>query len=214
MSDEHHELVPDGDVLLHLKYDPKDASPTKTASRRGAKTKAQNPGPRTVTYRLSSSHLALASLYFKRMFSGDWKERQGLADGKTLEITAEDWNPEAFLILMNVIHGRSREVPRTVSFDSLLRIATLVDYYDCLEAVEIMFEIWIREFGAEARKSFYTKDTLAWIWIAYVFQQATLFFEQTRIVLFESKDPLGLEEHPIPQALICTSTSKCFSCTD
>lgn len=93
---------------------------------------------------LSSKHLALASPYFAKMFQGDWKEAQSLRSGERLELREEIGEPEALLILMRVIHGRTKEVPRKITLGMLESIAIFVDYYKCLEVVEIISEIWIK----------------------------------------------------------------------
>lgn len=188
MGDVYHEIVPCGDVLLHLRQQTEDETMFKT-----------------ITYRLSSSHLALASGYFKRMFSGDWKEKESLAYGKPMEINAQDWNPVALLILMNIIHGRTRVVPRKVQLPLLLDIATLVDYYKCLEAIEIVLEIWLDEpMIKSAQEKFLEPTTLTWAWAAYVFQRPILFRETTRLILLHSKNPLDPGQYPIPQLMIGT----------
>ncbi|CAJ2508725.1 Uu.00g137510.m01.CDS01 [Anthostomella pinea] len=46
-------------------------------------------------------------------------------------ICAEDWDANALSILMYVIHGRHRGVPRSASLELLTKIAVLVDYYKC-----------------------------------------------------------------------------------
>jgi len=49
-------------------------------------------------------------------------------------ITGENWDEEALLILMNIIHGHTQEVPRTVDLELLTRMAEIVDYYELHEA--------------------------------------------------------------------------------
>lgn len=56
-----------------------------------------------------------------------------------LRIKEKDWDAGALQILMDVIHGRTREVPKVISLETLAKIAILVDYYECLEVVVEMF---------------------------------------------------------------------------
>ncbi|KAK1991092.1 hypothetical protein LX36DRAFT_694949 [Colletotrichum falcatum] len=76
-----------------------------------------------IKYLVSSRHLALASTKFEAEF--------------------KEWDPEALLILMRVIHGQTRSVPRQIDLEILAKIAVLVDYYDSLEVVEVFASIWI-----------------------------------------------------------------------
>lgn len=48
-----------------------------------------------------------------------------------------------FLILMMILHGRTRAVPRKISSKRLSEMAVLVDYYECYEAVEVFSDMWI-----------------------------------------------------------------------
>lgn len=49
----------------------------------------------------------------------------------------------SFLILMMIIHGRTRAVPRKLSLKRLSEMAVLVDYYECYEAVELFSDMWV-----------------------------------------------------------------------
>ncbi|KAJ6787770.1 hypothetical protein PWT90_06456 [Aphanocladium album] len=93
--------------------------------------------PKEIRFRASSSHLRLASPILEGMLDGKYPEN-------SLEkiITAEDgsecrllytseWDEKVFLILMNWIHGRHREVPKQVDLEMLGKFAILVDYYKC-----------------------------------------------------------------------------------
>jgi hypothetical protein len=111
------------------------ASPDETSSM------VAETGQAGVRMRVSSSHLILASSYFKRMLRGGWKEDCTLCAEGCLTIYVEDWDPDALLILMNIIHGHTRKVPRTVSLEMLAKLAVLVDYYECIEVVEVLSEI-------------------------------------------------------------------------
>jgi hypothetical protein len=76
--------------------------------------------------RVSSRHLVLASRTLKLLLpnSPEWP----LLDDE----------PNAVLILLSVIHGRYRNVPRNVDLATLTEIAILVDKYDLHEAVSVM----------------------------------------------------------------------------
>ncbi|KAF2833437.1 hypothetical protein CC86DRAFT_389684 [Ophiobolus disseminans] len=63
-------------------------------------------------------------------------------DGR-YHVEAEDQDPEAFLIVLNALHHRSKQIPRVVSLEMLAKIAVLVDYYECDEAIEVWTAMWI-----------------------------------------------------------------------
>lgn len=88
-----------------------------------------------VRFRLSSKHLKSASPVFKTMLDGNWTESTLTSDGR-YELPASDWDTDAFQIIMDIIHGRSQEVPRSVTLELLARIAVVIDYYECHNIVK------------------------------------------------------------------------------
>ncbi|KAF2656839.1 hypothetical protein K491DRAFT_715057 [Lophiostoma macrostomum CBS 122681] len=96
-----------------------------------------------IHYHVSSRHLILASKIFRTMMTGEnWA--QGFREDDGLFYTRpEQWDAEAFLVLMNVLHLQNRKVPRTLSLEMLAKIAVIVDFYECEEAVEVFSKMWI-----------------------------------------------------------------------
>jgi hypothetical protein len=153
--------------------------------------------------RVSSKHLTLASPVFKRMFSGPWKESQSLAAKECVEIETECWDIHAMLILMNIIHGRGRNVPRQVTLKTLSEIAALVDYYECHEVVDMMSGVWVNGFLLQMPAAFGT-DIILWIFISWVFQQPYQFTLATKIATEQSNQRIDPGDLPIPQRILGT----------
>ncbi|KAF5548859.1 hypothetical protein FMEXI_4530 [Fusarium mexicanum] len=91
---------------------------------------------------VSGKHLELASPIFKTMVTGPFAEGRADASGFQL-ITASDWDPEAFKIILTIMHGYNRDVPRSLSLEMLVKVAMIVNYYDCLESVELYTDVWL-----------------------------------------------------------------------
>ncbi|KAI1039963.1 hypothetical protein LB505_005994 [Fusarium chuoi] len=92
-----------------------------------------------VVFRVSAKHLCLASPVFQRMIHGRFKESEPNDQG-LLEIRTSEWDAEALLILLDIIHGHHSSVPKRPSLDVIAQIGVIADYYDCLEAVQIFFQ--------------------------------------------------------------------------
>ena len=60
-------------------------------------------------------------------------------------ISVEDWDEEAFVIMMNIFHLRFRRVPRTITLEMLAKIAVIADYYKCCESTELFTDMWIAD---------------------------------------------------------------------
>ncbi|KAJ4378297.1 hypothetical protein N0V86_005997 [Didymella sp. IMI 355093] len=153
-----------------------------------------------VHYNVSSRHLQLASPWFKRAMAKEgWAEAK-LVDGR-YQIFAHDWDEEAFLIVLNVFHLRNRKISRTVSLEMLAKVAVLVDYYECGEALEWFTSVWIEEFNNTVTPFFYCRDLILWIWVAWVFDLPERFTDATKVAIRESKDAMGTLDLPIPPSV-------------
>jgi hypothetical protein len=152
-------------------------------------------------FRVSSRHLILASPHFKRMLESGFKEGHTLMSNGTVELNESDWDPQAVLILMDVIHGRTRKVPRTVTLEMLAKLAVLADYYECHEIVEVWVELWIHALKVSIPKRF-CRDLVLWICISWVFRQPEQFREATATALRQSKEPIPKMSLPIPEGII------------
>lgn len=97
--------------------------------------------PNEIEFRVSTKHLRMASPVFSKMTQGNFQESQPNDKG-LLEITASDWNARAFLILLDIIHGHYYQVPRKLDLETVVQVGFLVDYYDCLEIVQVFFDHW------------------------------------------------------------------------
>ncbi|KAI2618683.1 hypothetical protein GGS26DRAFT_574135 [Hypomontagnella submonticulosa] len=182
---------PEGDVVLVLRNpsapfavisqslaDPEPASTpvsSPSPSRFFKKSKIPKPAPPTppaqpvFRYLLSSRHLIMASEYFQRLLKGPWKEANSTdADGRRT-IQAEDWDPDALLILMYVIHGRNNRVPRSPGLEMLAKVAVLVDYYRCHEAVQVHKYFWYLRLN-ELVPKIGNGRLILWLLVASVFQ--------------------------------------------
>ncbi|KAH7125634.1 hypothetical protein B0J11DRAFT_310897 [Dendryphion nanum] len=156
-----------------------------------------------IRFEVSSRHLMLASPRFKTMLSGrKWQEGVPGLDGRFV-IRTEDWDEEAFRILMNVIHTRNRAVPRTIDLDLLAKIAVLVDYYDCSETIELFKDIWIDHVNKTApAPSNYCRDLMLWVCVAWVFGLEETFLATTEVAMRQSKDCIRALGLPIPPRII------------
>jgi len=90
-----------------------------------------------VHMRVSSKHLILASPTFRSMLGPGFEEGQRLRIEGSTELALGDDDPDAFEILLNIIHGLTRKVPRSVTLDMLTKLAVLINYYQMHEAVEL-----------------------------------------------------------------------------
>lgn len=149
--------------------------------------------------KVSSKHLSLASKHFRNKFrySNDTAAAADTdADGR-IHITLAGYDPQAVIIVMDIIHGRGRKVPRSVDLETLAKIAVFVDAFKFHEAVEVYADRW---FSGLERVSplpkVYDRDLVLWIYTSYVFRQGEVFKAATRVAVLQSDRPvksLGLQ---------------------
>ncbi|KAI1100523.1 hypothetical protein F4804DRAFT_318776 [Jackrogersella minutella] len=157
-----------------------------------------DPSPSISEFLLSSRHLVLASDYFKRILKGPWKEGISAPSDGRRHVDAEDWDEDAMLILMQVIHGRNEKVPRSITLEMLGKIAVLVDYYQCHEAIMIWSDIWTNGYDVSLPATCESdKERILWILVAAVFGKETLFQIATKVALEHCSEPLPTLGLPI-----------------
>lgn len=155
----------------------------------------------SIKFFVSSNHLRLASPVFEKMLSGEWAEGSALRTRGITEIKVQTANSEALWVLLHIIHGRTRKVPRTVSLDLLTQLAVLVDYYECHESVEVFSKIWIKSWN-KRRPSSYCYDAIQWLCISWVFRDGRIFRDMTRILQRQATNPLQTSDLPIPSRIV------------
>lgn len=179
------QVLGDGEIVSSPKPDPQVAPTTKA----------------DVKFRVSSKHLMLASKYFYSLFNGLWKENNTNSDSN-YSLYTDDWDGEALLIMLNIIHGRNRKVPRTLSLEQVARIAVIIDYYQCHEVAEAFSDGWIAEIGLYMPLIECGRETVLRFMVSWVFTQKNVFSDLSvhmQRLLRGPLDPLNL---PIPEVVI------------
>lgn len=174
----------DGDLLLHL-----HASET----------------AELVDMTVSSKHLILASPVFKAMFRPDsFREGELLKSRDLAEVDLPDDDPEAFEILMNILHGWSSKVPEQVTLELLTKLSVLADKYQVLEPLAVYLRQWWPELKKQLPRE-YDSTVPSWLSVCWVFKFREEFEEITEVAMRECNTKIiitGATELPIPERLI------------
>ena len=158
-----------------------------------------------VEYQVSSKHLEKASSTFKVQLTGSWSESRKFEDD-LYHLTAKDWDPEVFQILLDILHLRNRQVPSSVTLETLAKFAVLVDYYGCWEAVEVWTNIWIKDVEKkEPVPTVYSRELVLWMSIAWVFELYEIFNKTTLIALRQSQTPM-IQDMGLPISAVVVGT--------
>lgn len=159
---------------------------------------------------VSSKHMMLASPVFKAMLTHSFQEGDTLRSTGEVEIPLPDDDPAVFTIILDIIHGRGRRVPRVVPLKLLALLSIVVDKYQLLEPVAVFSDVWINE-AVEKLSAEKPAGWLLWLSISWVFRDAARFMQVTDLVLRNSREGDPLVEFasenfkpslPIPQIVL------------
>ncbi|KAI0855802.1 hypothetical protein F4860DRAFT_495143 [Xylaria cubensis] len=192
-----------GDYLKEPKKEPQ--SPSNGLGENTVSSEVANELFKTPIHLLqvSSAHLILASRYFKAALCGPFEKSRSGGDG-IRHIDASDWDTEALLIVLRIIHGQNRQVPKSLDLDMLAKVAVVVDYYKCYEAVEAFVDIWSRRRIRASLPFTLDRDLVLRIYVSWVFRWRGEFEDATESFLQHSKGPLRSLNLPIPENIIST----------
>jgi hypothetical protein len=157
-----------------------------------APSETPEPEEKGILYYVSSRHLTLASPVFRSMLTEDrFAESDRDASDGRFHVYADDWDPEAFLIVLQVLHLRNKQVQQhIVDLEMLAKIAVIVDYYNCEDALSLFAEIWVKELKGVPTPVIYNRDLVLWIWVAWVFDVQERFARATAVAMCQITDPL------------------------
>jgi hypothetical protein len=230
MAAERLVFDPDGDLCLRLRYTEEKEKDTDTATppaesasgstplnlftnlklapiRDGQSAEEEEDIVKEVEMLVSAKHLMLASPVFNAMFKHNFLEGDTLRSNGRVEVPLPDDDTGAMEIVLNIIHGRVRRVPREVTLDFMTALSVLVDKYQMHEVVELYVEIWMLHLKSLIPK-FFSPEFYKWLSIAWVFKLESEFKHLTWIATRESAgtnpllQPIPDPGLPIPEVVL------------
>ncbi|EMC97236.1 hypothetical protein BAUCODRAFT_51931, partial [Baudoinia panamericana UAMH 10762] len=108
-----------------------------------------------------------------------------------------DDNFGAMHILLNVIHGWTRRVPRQLDIQILTQVASLIDKYELHETTEIFTDMWF-EAVRPALLQDHHQNLASRVFICWILQKPSEFNILTRKAILETDCGLENDGAPIP----------------
>lgn len=203
----------DGDLTLRLKYTDDNAYDNDDDSMTGMSVNAENGEDGTdpvtprwkpskdVDFLVSSKHMQIVSPVLK----------ETIRTCCALHLVLND-DVEAFRILLNIIHGRVRQVPLKVTLHIMRHIALIVRKYQMMEVVELYVKIWMKELPEPSSPTL-PENILEWLCVCWVFELPGDFKRITRQAVWETGSKLIVpdgEDYVFPRRILgklqCTTT--------
>lgn len=206
MAEPDEVLDPDGDILIISRcqmgtFAVCHSWDTFNKRSSGVNNKNLIRSPLERRMKASSKHLTLASQRFRRMINNAWPDLNTIHEDGLIHWDTEVVDIEAFMVVMNIIHGRNRKVPQTIDLEMLAKISVVVDDLQCYEAVEVFSRVWIDKLKASIPAVF-SRDLILWILISVVFYQLRIFRTCTRVAILQSMAPIPTLELPIRNRVV------------
>ncbi|CAG9977258.1 unnamed protein product, partial [Clonostachys byssicola] len=193
MSIEREEFDPEGDTLIII--------PAKSVrvGQLGLLQPAAEPQPE-YHFLCSKKHLSTASRRAHKVLCGGFKESiPDEGDGLHHWTIQPIFDSYAWKIVLKIIHGRNRDLPRTVTVEQLAGIAAIVDDLGCHEVVWFFAQGWLPQ-PPYAFHILTEQDTARLILIAFVFDQPEMFqyaTQQAVVETFPNSFEFGIPIRPI-----------------
>jgi hypothetical protein len=134
----------------------------------------------TVTFKVSSHSLSFASPVWKRLIfppfhqiiyssSDESKKSNAVEAFPDIELDFTENNTDALLILLQLAHLQFSNIPKTLPYKTLLRVAILCDQYDCRRLVNPWVKEWTRKDWNALWNELQLPFLEGWLFIAWYF---------------------------------------------
>ncbi|EXJ91940.1 hypothetical protein A1O3_00490, partial [Capronia epimyces CBS 606.96] len=134
---------------------------------------------RQVELRVSSKHLSLASEVFRNS-----RESRSNGDESIMTISFPCDDLDAMRILLNIIHGLTRRVPRQVEVKLFAQVVILIDKYEFHEVAEVFTDMWFDSLRASILQD-HPQDMACLISICWVLKKSSEYRSLTKKAIIE-----------------------------
>jgi hypothetical protein len=118
-------------------------------------------GKKKLSVATSRAVLTILSPVFKAMLTGGFREARATIS----KIPLPDDDPNALLLLLRIAHLKFKDLPDTLSFQDLYKLAVVCDKYD---AVGVVRPFWDK-YGAPFLSHIEERNYEEWLYIAWTF---------------------------------------------
>jgi hypothetical protein len=159
----------------------------------------------------SKKHLTLASHRAERMFDSGFKEATPEeADGLYHWKFDAIFDPTAFDIVLKIIHGKNRDIPRAVDVQVLAGISAVVDDLECHDVLWFFAKGWL-EVLSRVNELKTQKDVAQRILISFVFHDPVIFEASTKTAIAGHWAFTQMYDFPIRPKVLSRSMSRLAS---
>ncbi|KAL6831879.1 hypothetical protein V8C40DRAFT_237388 [Trichoderma camerunense] len=174
------EVDPRGDTLIILQNPNNHPSPPSDTEKEAAsESQSRNQ------FLVSKKHLMLASPRAGKVLEGSFKEATPGEDGLFRWEFEPIFDPKAFEIVMKIIHGQTRYVPRKIDLALLSQITAIVDDLECHHALWFFAKGWLDQIRDPIPFRI-CEDLMRWLLVSFVFEEPERFKRATATAIRHS----------------------------
>ncbi|KIL86231.1 hypothetical protein FAVG1_10628 [Fusarium avenaceum] len=177
MSTQQIQIDSEGDVLIIV--------PVKRSIADLEPSKSSKP-PIEKRFVCSKKHLTFASHRAAKIFSSGFKEATKQDDGFHHWKFDETFDDKAFDLVLNIIHGKTRNVQQRLDPDMLVAVASVVDDLQCHDALNFYGRGWISSLPglfSTTIPSEMNKTLVQYVFSSFVFEHEKLFEDSTKAAI-------------------------------
>ncbi|OAG44697.1 hypothetical protein AYO21_01187 [Fonsecaea monophora] len=156
-------------------------------------------GTQEIEAKVSSKHLSMASRVFRAMFDGKFQESVVPGCNQLSRVPLPEDDADAMMVLLGIIHGLNRSVPRTIDYALFFAIVVLIDKYELQEVTGVYTDLWFPSLWPHRDTS--TPHIADWIYICWVLKRPPEYNELTRKAIFACHSRFDDNGLPLPPAI-------------
>ena len=150
---------------------------------------------------VSCKHLSLASKVFENMFHSQPREVFATIDREPVQIPLQGDDFKSLHILLNIVHGWNRRVPRRVGTNTLLQVLLLADKYEFHEAAEVFTDMWFDAIRPTIPQNL-QQDLASWVCICWHLKKPEELNALAKIAIWETSCGLDNPDGSVPDWII------------
>lgn len=146
-------------------------------------------GANSIRFLVVSQVLWTASPVFRCMFGPRSKFMEGtmvreaqVNGTQPPSISCDD--PEAFGLVLNILHHRCESVPEIISVDMFVEVATITDKYDMRCALSLWALVWLERLRG---RKLLGSPHVGWLFVAWIFQWQDVFSSVVPIIVLDAE---------------------------
>ncbi|KAI4959979.1 hypothetical protein J4E86_001597 [Alternaria arbusti] len=207
-------IDPNGDMLIKLKYRSTAQSKWRNESEsvdnwiaqaEAAKAVIENETalpeqkPTEVHYFVSSRQLRIVSPYFEKMFKRNYDETVPNSEDGLYHVRAQQWNPHALAIMLNIAHLQSAAIPKEISVRLFVALFLVADYYQMEDALRLFTKEWQDQLQEQPMPEHYGEESMLWMFLGVKLKDWEIFHTMACLAMREACYPIQFLDLPFPR---------------